>query len=208
MTDTKTNLTITREDDGRISIQGDEATVKKAIVIIGEFFLKEHEMTEERLDTLVDIAEELLHYERRDLRNLPESEYVEAAKKFLEAAERYSHPRATNCLATLQKNRLISDAMDFRAAARGDGPCIDLIQESYEMQAELWQKKIAAKKAEVEGKPFEDKIPSKEEILNADRTSFFEIYERAFAGDLEAMETWYEFCKKEAAYWSSRQAVN
>ena len=68
------------------------------------------------------------------------------------------------------------------------------------MQAELWQKKIDA----AEGKPFEGKVPTKEDILYADRTSFFEIYERAFNGELDAMKICREFCKKEADYWSQR----
>ena len=189
MADTKKELIFT-EEDGQISIQGDAHSVKKAIMVLGEFFSNKDEMTVERLDTLVDIAEELMN----------SSETKAAAKKFLETAEKYSHPRATNLLATLQENPLISDAMDFKAAARGDEPSILALQETYETQADLWQKKIDA----AEGKPIEGNVPTKEEILNADRTSFFEIYERAFNRDLEAMKTCLDFCKKEADYWSKR----
>lgn len=196
MTEEKAGLTIIQEEDGSISIQGNKEDVKKVSTFIAELFLKDEDMTVEKLDTLVDVGENLWNGGKCS------KEDLENAKKFLEAAEKYSYPRATNVLSYLYdknsyNNWLISSAMELRAAARGDDPCIEGFKESYEMQAELWRKKIAA----AEGKPFEGEVPTKEDILYADRTSFFEIYEKAFNGNLDAMKTCLEFCEKEAKYW-------
>ena len=194
MTESKTNLTITQEADGSISIKGDDEAVKKASMFIGELLLSEDEMTEEQLDTLVDIAEKLWDFGKGS------PEHLEAAKKFLEAVEKYSYPRALNVLAWIQKNPLISESIGLRAAAVGDPPTIDNLQEEYTAQAAYWRKRIN----EAEGKPFDSEAPTTEEILASDRLRFFNIYKQAFNGDLEAMRTCLEFCREEIAYWSNR----
>ena len=120
MAEEKSKLTITQEEDGRISIQGNEEDVKKASMLIAELFLKEDEITEPQLETIVDIAEKLYNYGKGS------SEDLKAAKKFLEAVEKYSYPRALNVLAWIQKNPLISEAIGLRAAAVGDPPTLYL----------------------------------------------------------------------------------
>ena len=83
MPEEKTQLTINQEDDGRISIQGNEEDVKKASMLIAELFLKEDEITEAQLETIIDIAQNLYD----DVKGSPE--HLKAAKKFLEAVENF-----------------------------------------------------------------------------------------------------------------------
>lgn len=194
MTKEKTNLTITRNEDGQISIQGDEAIVKKISIVIGEYLLTDGEMTEKKLDTLVDIAEDLYNCGNCS------PEHLTAAKKFLEAIEKYSYPRAMNVLAWIQKNPLISEAMEMRAAAVGDPPTVENFLEEYTAQAAYWQKKIA----EAEGKTFDGNAPTDKEISDSKRLRFFNVYKRAFDGNLDDMKTCLEFCREEIALWSNR----
>lgn len=194
MTEEKTKLTITQEDDNRFLIQGDEEEVKKISMLIAEHFLKEDKLTEEQLETIVDIAERLWNCGKGS------PEHLKAAEHFLEAIEKYSYPRALNVLAWIQKNPLISESIEQRAAAVGDPPTIDNFVEEYTAQAAYWRKRIN----EAEEKPFDGAAPTTEEILDSNRLRFFNIYKRAFDGDLEAMKICLEFCEAELNYWNNR----
>lgn len=195
MAEEKTPLTIIQEDDGRISIQGNEEDVKKVSILIAELFLKEDEITEPQLETIVDIAENLYNCGKGS----PED--LKTAKKFLETIEKYLYPRAMYELAMQEENPLIAEARMLRAATvGGDSPAIDNLLEEYTEQVAYWQKR----KAETEGKPFDSEAPTSEEILDSDRLRFFNIYKRAFNGDPEAMKICLEFCEEEVKYWKSR----
>lgn len=198
MAEEKAKLTIIQEDDGRISIQGNEEDVKKASILIAEFFLKEDEITEPQIETIVDIAENLYDYGKGS------PEHLKAAKKFLEAVDKYSNPRAMYELAMQEENSLIAEARLLRAAIRtatagAYSPAIGILQEEYEAQVAYWRKR----KAEVEGKTFDSNAPTIEEILDSDRLRFFNIYKRAFNGDLEAIKICLEFCEEELNYWNN-----
>ena len=194
MTEEKSKLIITQEEDGKFSIQGNEEDVKKVSIFIAELFLKEDEITEEQLETIIDIAENLWNYGKGS------PEHLKTAKKFLEAIEKYSYPRAMYELAMQEENPLIAEARMQRAAAIGASPAIDNFLEEYTFQKAYWQKRIN----EAEGKTYNDDAPTTEEILDSDRMRFFDVYERAFKGDLEAMKTCLELCKEEMTYWGNR----
>ena len=194
MTEEKSQLTITQEDDGRISIQGNEEDVKKVSVCIAELFLKGNEITEAQLETIIDIAENLYNYGKGS------PEHLKTAKKFLEAIEKYSSPCATYELAMQEENPLIAEARMTRAAIIGASPAIDNFLDEYTLQKAYWQKKID----EAEGKTSDGAAPIVEEILDSARLRFFEIYKRAFNGDLEAMKICLEFCDEELNYWNNR----
>lgn len=195
MTESKTNLTITQEADGSISIQGDDEAVKKASMAIAELLLKEDELTEPQLETIVRIAENFYNGGKGS----PED--LKTAKKLLEAIEKSFYPHAMYELAMQTENSLISEARMLRAAmVGGDSPAIDNLLEGYTEQVAYWRKRIN----EAEGKPFDSEAPTTEEILDSYRLSFFNIYKRAFEGDLEAMKICREFCEEEEKYWKSR----
>ena len=194
MISSPTNLTLITEDDGSVRIKGDDTDVKKTLIIIGDYLLNENGMTQEKLDTLVDIGEYLWNIGK------PQPEYMTAAKKFFEAAEKYSDPRATDNLACLQKNPLVAEAMSLRAAERDGGSAIDKLQKDYKLQAAWWRKKIT----EAEGKTFDGDAPTDEEMLNSDRMRFFDVYKRALSGDVDAMKTCLDFCEEELTYWNNR----
>mgnify|MGYP007101857820 CR=1 FL=1 len=193
MTEEKSKLTIIQEDDGRISIQGNEDDVKKVSILIAELFLKEDEITEPQLETIVDIAEKLYNNKKGS----PED--LNTAKKFLEAIEKYFYPRAMYELAMQEENPLIAEARMLRAATVGAPPAIDNLQEEYAAQAAYWQKR----KDEAEGKTSDNTAPTIEEILDSDRLRFFNIYKRAFNGDPEAIKICLEFCEEEVNYWNN-----
>lgn len=198
MPEEKAKLTIIQEDDGRISIQGNEEDVKKASILIAELFLKEEKITEPQIETIVDIAQNLYDYGKGPL------EHLKVAKKFLEAVDKYSNPRAMYELAMQEENSLIAEAKLLRAAIRtatagAYSPAIGSLQEEYEAQVAYWRKR----KAEVEGKPFDGNAPTIEKILDSDRLRFFNIYKRAFNGDLEAIKICLEFCEEELNYWNN-----
>lgn len=194
MMSTPTNLTLITEDDGSVRIKGDDTDVKKTLIIIGDYLLNENGMTQEKLDTLVDIGEYLWNIGK------PQPEYMSAAKKFFEAAEKYSDARATDRLSGIQKNPLVAEAMWLRAADRDGGAAIDSLQEDYKAQAAWWRKKIAV----AEGKTFDGEAPTDDEILNSDRLRFFDVYKRALSGDVDAMKTCLDFCEEEYNYWHNR----
>lgn len=54
------------------------------------------------------------------------------------------------------------------------------------------------------GKTSDSAAPSIEEILDSDRLRFFNIYKRAFNGDLEAMKICLEFCEEKVNYRNNR----
>ncbi|MBQ7453747.1 MAG: hypothetical protein IJS69_01640 [Selenomonadaceae bacterium] len=189
-----TTLKLITEDDGSVRIKGDETELKKTLIVIGESILNEDGMTQKNLNTLVDIGEYLWSIGK------PQPEYMSAAKKFFEAAEKYSDPRATDYLSTLQKNPLVSEAMWLRAADRDGGSAIDNLREDYKAQASWWRKKIA----EAEGKTFDGEAPTDEEMLSSDRLRFFAVYKRALDGDVDAMKLCLDFCEEEFNYWKNR----
>ena len=203
MPEEKTQLTINQEDDGRISIQGNEEDVKKASMLIAELILKEDEINEAQLETIVDISDIFYKY------GSPED--LETAKKLLEAIEEYKdntregypfpYQYAMHELAMREENPLIAEAKMLRAATAVEaGPAITNLYDEYTEQAAYWRKKIS----EAEGKPFDGEAPTTEEILDSDRLRFFNIYKHAFEGDLEAMKICLEFCEEEEKYWKSR----
>lgn len=177
------------------SITGTDAEVQKAIIAIGESLLNTKDLTAENVHALTAIGEYLWEQGKATPEDLA------AAKKFFEAAEKFGDPQATDYLSCLQKNPLVSGAMWLRAADRGAPSPINNLIEDYSEQAAYWRKKIA----DAEGKSFEEEdIPTDEEILQSDRLKFFDIYKRAFDGDLDAMKICLEFCEKEQAYWLNR----
>lgn len=205
MPEEKAQLTINQDEDGRISIQGNKEDVKKACMIIAELILKEDEITEAQLETIVDIEQNL--YDRGE--SSPED--LATAKKLLEAIEEYKdktreeypfpYQYAMYELAMREENPLIAEAKMLRAAtAVGASPAIDNLLDGYTEQAAYWRKR----KAEIEGKPFDSDAPTIEEILDSERLRFFNIYKRAFNGDLEAIKICLEFCEEEKKYWESR----
>lgn len=193
MADEKFKAYITLNDDNEITIEDDKETVMKILCALGEVFYNNGNLEQENLNTLVEIGEYL---SMRDA--TPEN--LATAKKFFVAAEKFLDPRATDNLSAVEKNPLLSDAIWLRAADRNAPAAINNLEEDYTEQANYWRKKIAEK----EGKPFEDDAPTDEEILESSRLTFFNIYKRAFEGDLEAMKICLEFCEKEAEYWNSR----
>ena len=46
--------------------------------------------------------------------------------------------------------------------------------------------------------------PTDEEILKSVRLEAFNMYKRAFEGDLDAMKICLEFCEEETDYWAQR----
>ena len=62
-------------------------------------------------------------------------------------------------------------------------------------QAAYWRKKISG----------ETSAADDEEILKSGRLTFFNVYKRAFEGDLDAMKICLEFCEEELAYWNKRE---
>lgn len=180
--------------DEVMTVKGTDTEIKKALTVLGEFFLTNENLTSENICALVGIGEYLWNQGKAS------PEELAAAKKFFEAAEKYADPQGTDYLSCMQENPLISEAMWLRAAER-NAPCpIDSLQEEYGQQAIYWRKKIA----EVEGKPFEGDAPTDEEILQSQRLNFFNVYKRAFDGDLDAMKTCAEFCEEEENYWRKR----
>ena len=205
MTEEKTKLTITQEDDARISIKGNEEDVKKASMAIARLILAEDEITEAQLETIVDIDVNLYNCGKGS----PED--LKAAKELLEAIEKYKdktreeypypYQYAMYELAMREENPLIAEAKMLRAATAVEaGPAITNLYDEYTEQAAYWRKKIS----EAEGKPFDGEAPTTEEILDSDRLRFFNIYKHAFEGDLEAMKICLEFCEEEEKYWKSR----
>lgn len=194
MTENKDELTIIQQEDGSFTIQGNEADVKKASMVVAEFLLNEDKLTDEKIETIVNIAENLYSCNASP-------EELKAAKHFLETLEeKYLHPRAMYELAMQEENPLIAEARMVRAATIGAPPAIGTLWEEYTLQKAYWQKKIN----EAEGTPFDDDAPTVEEILDSDRMRFFEIYERAFKGDPKAMKICLEFCNEEVEYWNNR----
>ena len=205
MTEEKTKLTITQEDDARISIKGNEEDVKKASMAIARLILAEDEITEAQLETIVDIDVNLYNCGKGS----PED--LKAAKELLEAIEKYKdktreeypypYQYAMYELALREENPLIAEAKMLRAATAVEaGPAITNLYDEYGIQAAYWRKR----KAEIEGKPFDSDAPTIEEILDSERLRFFNIYKRAFNGDLEAIKICLEFCEEEVNYWNSR----
>lgn len=131
-------------------------------------------------------------------------ENTELAKKFFMIGEAHFDQEATACLSELQTNPLIGDAMWLRAAAIDTTGPMDNLCTDYEEQAAYWRKKIA----EAEGKPFTEDAPTDDEILKSARLEFFNVYKRAFEGDLDAMKTCLEFCEEETAYWARRSGYD
>ena len=193
MADEKFKAYITLNNDNEITIEDDKETVMKILCALGEVFYNKGNLEQENLNTLVEIGEYL---SMRDA--TPEN--LATAKKFFAAAEKFLDPRATDNLSAVEKNPLLSDAIWLRAADRNAPAAVNNLEEDYIEQANYWRKKIAEK----EGKPFEDDAPTDDEILESSRLTFFNIYKRAFEGDLEAMKICLDFCEKEAEYWNSR----
>lgn len=185
---------ITLNSGSEITIEDDKETVMKVLTCLGEVFYNNGNPDEENINTLVDIGE-YLDIKDATLENLA------TAKKFFAAAEKFLDPRGSARLADVQENPLIAEAMLLRAADRNAPPPIVTLYEDYDEQAIYWRKKIAEK----EGKPFEGDAPTEDDILKYNRLTFFNIYTRAFAGDLEAMKLCLEFCEEEAEYWKSRE---
>ena len=203
MPEEKAQLTINQDEDGRISIQGNKEDVKKAYMFIAELILKEDEINEAQLETIVDISDIFYKY------GSPED--LETAKKLLEAIEEYKdntregypfpYQYAMHELAMREENPLIAEAKLLRAATAVEaGPAIINLYDEYEIQAAYWRKR----KAEIEGKPFDSDAPTIEEILDSERLRFFNIYKRAFNGDPKAIKICLEFCEEEKKYWESR----
>ena len=128
------------------------------------------------------------------------SENLELAKKFFMIGEAHFDQEATACLSEIQTNPLIADAMWLRAAAIDTTGPMDNLYENYKEQAAYWRKKIA----DAEGKPFTEDAPTDDEILKSARMESFNMYKRAFEGDLDAMKTCLEFCEEETDYWARR----
>ena len=124
----------------------------------------------------------------------------ELAKKFFMVGEAHLDQEATVCLSDIQTNPLIKDAMWLRAAAIDANCPMDNLHEDYKEQAAYWRKKIA----EAEGKPFVGDAPTDDEIFKSARMTFFNMYKRAFEGDLNAMKDCLEFCEEETDYWAQR----
>ena len=128
------------------------------------------------------------------------SENLELAKKFFMIGEAHFDQEATACLSEIQTNPLIADAMRLRAAALDTTGPMDNLYVNYKEQAAYWRKKIA----DAEGKPFTEDAPTDDEILKSARMESFNMYKRAFEGDLDAMKTCLEFCEEETDYWARR----
>ena len=188
-------ITLTMGDDNELTINGTDAEVKKALRVLGEFILNDDSLRAANVNALVEMAD--FFWDRGDA----SPEDLETAKKFFAAAEDLGDPEASDRLSCLQENPLLAEAMWLRAALRNAPSPVYELQEDYAEQATYWRKKIA----EAEGKPFEDDAPTDDEILKSDRLKFFDVYKRAFAGDLDAMKTCLEFCAEEAAYWNKRE---
>ncbi|MBQ6298295.1 MAG: hypothetical protein IJK81_11540 [Selenomonadaceae bacterium] len=203
MTESKTNLTITQEDDGSISIQGDDEAVKKASMAIARLILSEDELTEPQLETIVRIAENFYNCEKGSPEDKAAKEFLEAIEKYKDKTrEGYTYPYqyAMYELALREENPLIAEAKMLRAATAVEaGPAIAILIDEYEAQAAYWRKR----NAEVKGKTFDSEAPTTEEILDSDRLRFFNIYKRAFNGDPKAIEICLEFCEEEEKYWKN-----
>ena len=184
-------LTITAWDGKEMTLRGTDEEIKKALIVLGEAVLNNEELKEQNISMLSAIGEELY------LDDKASPEELAAAKKFFEAAEEYKDPVASDYLSCMQDNKLRSDVMWLRAADRGAPSPVSNTVEEYEAQAAYWAKKIA----EAEGKPFDGDAPDDKEILESPRLTFYNIYKRAFEGDLDAMKICKEFCEQEAAYW-------
>ena len=177
------------------TIKGTESEIKKALIVLGEYFLTNETLASENIETFVGIGEYLWNHGEAT------PDELAAAKKFFEAAEKAFDPQGTDYLSCMQSNPLISEAMWLRAADRNAPSPINELEEEYERQAVYWRKKIS----EAEGKPFdEDDAPDDKEILESNRLIFFNMYKRAFAGDIDAMKTCAEFCEEEKNYWRNR----
>lgn len=176
------------------TITGTDAEIKKTIIVLGEFLLRDENLKTENVSTLTAIGEYLWDQGKAT------PEYLAQAKKFFEAAEKFGDPQASDYLSCLQKNPLVSLAMWLRAAERNAPVPVNNLQEEYQQQAAYWRRKIA----EVEGKPVEEDAPTDEDILQSDCLKFFEVYRRAFDGELDAMKTCLEFCEEESTYWENR----
>lgn len=194
MADEKFKAYITLNNGNEITIEDDKENVMKILTCLGEVFYNNGNPDEENINTLVDIGEYLSIKDNT-------SENLATAKKFFEAAEKFLDPRASDLLTDVQENPLIAEAMWLRAADRNAPAPVNNLQEDYTEQAKYWRKKIA----EAEGKPFEGDAPTDKEILESSRLIFFDVYKKAFEGDLEAMKLCLEFCEKEAEYWKSRE---
>ena len=180
-------FTLTIGDDRELTVNGTDDEIKKALTVLGEFILKDEETRAANLRAIVEIA----HYFWQGGKGIAED--LTLAKKFFAAAEEFGDPEASDYLSCVQDNPLISEAMWLRAAERNaPSPVYDL-QESYQEQATYWRKRIA-------GEDVDDK-----EIKTSERLKFFSVYEKAFAGDVDAMKTCLEFCEEEATYWSKRE---
>lgn len=181
-------ITLTTSDNGELTVSGTDEEIKKILMTLGEFILQSDTLRAANVHTLVEFA----HYFWQGGKASPED--LAIAKKFFAAAEEYSDPEASDYLSELQDNPLIAEVMWLRAAERNAPTPVYDLQESYEEQANYWRKKIAGKNSDAD-----------EEILKSERLTFFNIYKRAFEGDLDAMKICLEFCEKETAYWKKRE---
>ena len=191
------NFTLTIGDENEFTVNGTDEEIKKALMVLGEFLLKDDTICAANIRALVEIA----HYFRNGGKTFynegekVSEEDLATAKKFFAAAEEYGDPEASDYLAELQENPLISESMLLRAAERNAPTSLYDLQETYQEQAEYWRKKIAAKTSSADD----------DEILKSDRLRVFDVYKRAFAGDVDAMKICLEFCEEESAYWSKRE---
>lgn len=191
-------FTLTIGDSNELTINGTDDEIKKALTVLGEFLLSDKEILAGNIRALVEIAHYFnsggkMFYSKEGNKVSPED--LALAEKFFAAAEEFGDPEASDYLSGLQNNPLIAEAMWVRAAERNaPSPVYDL-QESYEKQAAYWRKKIAGEISDADDK----------EIKTSERLKFFSVYDKAFAGDLDAMKTCLEFCEEEAAYWGKRE---
>ena len=188
-------FTLTIGDGSEFTVNGTDDEIKKALTVLGEFLLKDEETRAANLRAIVEIAHFFnsggkRFYDKEGNKASPED--LALAEKFFAAAEEFGDPEASDYLSGLQNNPLIAEAMWLRAAERNaPSPVYDL-QETYQEQATYWRKKIA-------GENVDDGIKTSE------RLRFFTEYEKAFAGDVDAMKTCLEFCEEEATYWGKRE---
>ena len=176
-------------DDGEVNINGTDEEIKKTLNVLGDFLLTDDTLRAANVRTLVEIA----HYFRNSGKE--NAEDLAIAKKFYTAAEELGDPEASDLLTDFFKNPLIVEAMWLRAADRNSPAPVNNLQEDYEEQAAYWRKKIAG----------ETSAADDEKILNSGRLTFFNVYKRAFEGDLDAMKICLEFCEEELAYWNKRE---
>lgn len=180
-------FTLTIGNGSEFTVNGTDDEIKKALTVLGEFLLSDKGILAANIRAIVEIADYFWQGDKGTAEDLA------LAKKFFAAAEEFGDPEASDRLSCLQDNPLIAEAMWLRAAERNaPSPVYDL-QETYQEQATYWRKKIAGENVD------DDKIKSSE------RLKFFSEYDKAFAGDPNAMKTCLEFCEEEAAYWSKRE---